>query len=75
MFCIEMATIFDRTTAAMRGNIKLIEKDVHSSCHEHGTRKKNLSPHEKSNLRPSDSALRCEVYYKVPMTHVLHTVK
>ena len=56
MFCIEMATIFDRTTAAMRGNIKLIEKDVHSSCHEHGTRK-NFESHEKSNLRPSDSAL------------------
>ena len=30
-----------------------------SSCHERGTNKKVLSPHEESNLRPSDSALRC----------------
>ena len=31
-----------------------------SSCHERGTKKnKILSPHEESNLRPSDSALRC----------------
>ena len=32
------------------------DKDVFSSCHECGTRKKNISPHEESNLRPSDSA-------------------
>ena len=31
-----------------------------SSCHERGTKKKKiLSPHEESNLRPSDSALLC----------------
>ena len=28
------------------------------SCHECGTRKKILSPHEESHLRPSDSMLR-----------------
>ena len=38
---------------------KEIEKIVFSSCHERGTKKKILSPHEESNLRPSDSALRC----------------
>ena len=38
---------------------KEIEKDVFSSCHERGTKKKILSSHEESNLRPSDSALRC----------------
>ena len=32
-----------------------IEKDVLSTCHERGTRK---SPHEESNLRPSDFALQ-----------------
>ena len=36
----------------------LIEKDVFSSCHERGTKKKILSPHEESHCRPSDSALR-----------------
>ena len=40
---------------------KEIKKDVFLSCHKHGTKgKKNekiLSPHEESNLRPSDSAL------------------
>ena len=30
-----------------------------SFCHERGTKKKILSPHEEPNLRPSDSALRC----------------
>ena len=30
-----------------------------SSSHERGTINKILSPHEESNLRPSDSALRC----------------
>ena len=35
-----------------------IEKDVFSSCHERGTMK-NSESHEESNLRPSDSALRC----------------
>ena len=44
-----------------------------------------LSPHKESNLRPSDSALRCsttepqrlvsEVYYEVHMTRVLHTAR
>ena len=38
---------------------KEIEKDVFSSCHERGTKEKILSPHEESNLRPLDSALRC----------------
>ena len=32
---------------------------VFSSRHERGTKKKMLSTHEESNLRPSDSALRC----------------
>ena len=30
-----------------------------SSCHERETEKKIQSPHEESNLRPSDSAFRC----------------
>ena len=29
------------------------------SCHERGTKKKILSRHEESNLRPLDTALRC----------------
>ena len=47
-------------------------------------KEKILSSHEESNLRPSDSAIQCsttepqrlcgdEVYYKVHMTHILHT--
>ena len=47
-------------------------------------KEKILSPHEESNLRPSDSAIQCsttepqrlcgdKVYYKVHMTHILHT--
>ena len=36
------------------------EKDVFSSCHERGTKKTFLSPHEESNLRASDSVLRGE---------------
>ena len=32
-----------------------------SFCRERGTKKKILSPHEESNLRPSDSALRCSI--------------
>ena len=51
-------------------------------------KEKILSTHEESNLRPSDSALRCfttkpqksygpggEVYYEVHMTRVLHTAR
>ena len=50
-------------------------------------REKILSPHEESNLRPSDTALRCsttepqrlhgeqEVYYEVRMTRVLHIAR
>ena len=30
-----------------------------SSCHKGGTKKKILSPHKESNLRPLDAALRC----------------
>ena len=37
----------------------LIARKMFSSCHERGTKKKTLSPHEESTLRPSDSALRC----------------
>ena len=49
-------------------------------------KEKNLSPHEESNLRPwishsdvlplshRDSTVR-EVYYKVHMTHILHTAR
>ena len=56
---------------------KEIEKDVFA-CQK----KKILSPHQESNLRPSDSALRCSTtepqrlygergLYKVPMTLIL----
>ena len=38
-------------------NIIIIERGVFLSCRERGTKKKILSPHEESNLRPSDSAL------------------
>ena len=51
-------------------------------------KEKILSPHEESNLRPLDSALRCsttepqksygpggEVYNEVHMTRVLHTAR
>ena len=44
-------------------------------------REKILSPHEKSNLRPSDFALRCSttepqrLHYEVLMTPVLHTAR
>ena len=34
------------------------EKDVFSSCHERGTKKTFLSPHEESNLRHLDSAFQ-----------------
>ena len=37
---------------------KEIEEDVFRLVASVGQRK-NLSPHEESNLRPSDSALRC----------------
>ena len=66
--------------------ISLIKKDVFSSCHERGTKKKILSPHEESNLRPSDLRLDAlplshkdssvsGVYYEVLMTRVLHTAR
>ena len=58
------------------------------SCHEHGTNKKILSPHEELNLRPLDSTLQynalpmrhrysavSKVYYKVHMTHVMRTAR
>ena len=44
-------------------------------------KEKILNPHEKSNLRPSDFALRCSttepqrLHYEVLMTRVLHTVR
>ena len=49
-------------------------------------KEKILSPHEESNLRPSDSALRCSItkpqrhygergLYKVPMTLILHNAR
>ena len=38
---------------------KEIGKDIFSFCHERGTKKKISSPLEETNLRPSDSALRC----------------
>ena len=38
----------------------MLKRCSFSSCHERGTKKnKILSPHEESNLRPSDSALLC----------------
>ena len=41
-------------------------------------KEKILSPHEESNLRPLDSALRCsttEPHYEVHITRVLHTAR
>ena len=40
-----------------------VEKDFCSSCHERGTEKKILSPHEEPNLRDSDTALRCSNHW------------
>ena len=51
------------------------------SCHERRTKKKILSHHEESNLRPLDSALGCfttepqRLYYEDHMTRVLHTAR
>ena len=52
---------------------KEIKERYFSSCHERRTKKKNLSPHEESDLRPLDSALRCSTtepqsipYFPVP---------
>ena len=65
----------------------LIEKDVFSSCHERGTKKKTLSPHEESHCRPSDSALRRSAsepqrlcgeqgtLRSLYLTRILHTVR
>ena len=44
---------------------------VFSSRHERGTKKKMLSTHEESNLRPSDSALRCIVIVTVKIIKLL----
>ena len=63
----------------------MIKKDF-LSCHECKTKKKILSPHEESNLRPLDlhsNALPLNhkafsasgVYYEFLMTHVLHTAR
>ena len=38
-------------------------------------KEKILSPHEESNLRPSDVSYVSEVYYEVHMTRVLHTAR
>ena len=52
-----------------------------SSCPERGTKKKILSPHEESNLRPSDFPLRCynhwttETPWWAPTTRVLRTAR
>ena len=65
---------------------KEIERDVFSSCHERGAKKKIQSPHKELNLRSSDSrsdalplshrdSTVSEVYYEVHMTRVLHTAK
>ena len=51
-----------------------LEKDVFLSCYERGTKKKNSESPWGSNLRRSDSALRCftiEPHYEVHMTRVL----
>ena len=42
---------------------KNLEKKRFSSYHERGTKKKFLSPHEESNLKPSDSALRFSLIF------------
>ena len=63
---------------------KEMEKDVFPLVKNMGQRKNSEFPIEESNLRPSDSAIQCsttepqrlcgdEVYYKVHMTHILHT--
>ena len=49
--------IFRKTVSFERG--KVIKKDIFPSCHSVRQRKTSLSPHQESNLRPSDSALRC----------------
>ena len=65
---------------------KEIERDVMSSCHERGTKKKFLVPmkNRTSDLRiPRSDALTTkperltvsEVYYEVHMTRVLHTAR
>ena len=65
----------------IKTHIRVIEKVVFvlSRAWE---KEKILSPHEESNLRPSDSALRCSITkpqrlygYKVHMTRVLHTAR
>ena len=48
-----------------------LEEVVFSSCHKHETWEKLLSPHEESNLRPSDSVLRCFF----PLSHRDSTVR
>ena len=40
-------------------NYEKLRERCFSSCYVRGTKKKFLSTHEESNLRPSDSALRC----------------
>ena len=37
------------------------ERKMFSSCHKHGTKVNILYPHQESNLKPSDSALRCSI--------------
>ena len=65
---------------------KEIERDVFSSCHERGAKKKSRVPmrNRTSELRiPRSDALPLshrdstvsEVYYKVHRTRVLHTAK
>ena len=66
--------------------INFMEKDVFFVLSRAWDKEKILSPHEESNLRPSDPALRCsnhwatettvsEIYYEVHMTRVLHTAR
>ena len=61
-----------------------LEKDIFFlSCHERGTKKKFKAPHEESNLRPSDSVLRCSnqwatetpLWARSIMTCILHTAR
>ena len=65
---------------------KEIENDIFSILSRAWDREKIQSPHEESNLRPSDSALRCSttepqrlhgerVCYEVHITRVLHTAR
>ena len=54
------SSIYELHFNLVRTNRSLHRERCFSSCHERGANKKNiLSPHEESNLKPTDSAPRC----------------